>query len=214
MAVGDARRRQARHRRPADRAQHHQQQRNDGARQRHRARATTPGPSAASTCSPARRKLPEQIARQLPAVKWFAAAGHINGGVSGTLRAEARDDEAAENLRDVVRGFLALAPHAGAERSANRARSSQSLQLTGTGKTVALSFTVPAEIPRHDAEGRRSAAIRAAARLQPDSRQRSRRPSASRQPPALDRPGPSLLLRVARCPRYSPWLTSSSSTAR
>ena len=46
---------------------------------------------------------------QLPPVKWFAAAGHVDGGVSGNLRAEARDDQAAENLRDVVRGFLALA---------------------------------------------------------------------------------------------------------
>jgi hypothetical protein len=92
-----------------------------------------------------RAKLPEQVTRQLPAVKWFAAAGHVDGGVSGTLRAEARDDQAAENLRDVVRGFLALA-RMQAQADPRTAAMVESLQLTGSGKTVALSFTVPAEI--------------------------------------------------------------------
>ena len=44
----------------------------------------------------AHANLPDQIARQIPPVKWFAAAGHINGGVSGMVRLEANDDEAAE----------------------------------------------------------------------------------------------------------------------
>jgi hypothetical protein len=90
-------------------------------------------------------RLPEQIARQIPAVKWFAAAGHVNGGLSGSLRAEARDDQAAENLRDVVRGFLALARMQG-QSDPRTSGLVDSLQLTGTGKTVALSFTVPAEV--------------------------------------------------------------------
>jgi hypothetical protein len=90
-------------------------------------------------------KLPDQIARQIPAVKWFAAAGHVNGGVSGTLRAEARDDEAAENLRDVVRGFLALA-RMQAQADPRTTALVESLQLSGNGKTVALSFTVPSEV--------------------------------------------------------------------
>ena len=42
------------------------------------------------------------------AIKTFAVMTHIDGGVSGTLRAEARDDQSAENLRQVVQGFLAL----------------------------------------------------------------------------------------------------------
>ena len=53
--------------------------------------------------------LPANVLSQIPAITWFAVSGHINGGLRGTLRAEARDDEAANNLRDVVRGFLALA---------------------------------------------------------------------------------------------------------
>jgi hypothetical protein len=90
-------------------------------------------------------QLPEQVRRQVSAVKWFAAAGRVDGGVSGSLRAEARDDQAAENLRDVVRGFLALA-RMQAAADPRTAALVESLQLTGTGKTVALSFTVPSEV--------------------------------------------------------------------
>lgn len=92
-----------------------------------------------------RERLPEQINNQLSAVKWFAATGHVNGGVSGTFRAEARDDAAAENLRDVFRGLLALAKLQGGS-DPRAAAVVQSLQLGGTGKTVMLSFTVPAEV--------------------------------------------------------------------
>jgi hypothetical protein len=89
--------------------------------------------------------LPEQVSSRLPQLKWFAAAGHVNGGLSGSLRAEARDDQSAENLRDVVRGFLGLA-RMQAQADPRTAALIESLQLTGTGKTVALSFTVPAEV--------------------------------------------------------------------
>ena len=90
-------------------------------------------------------RLPEQIARQIPPVKWFAAAGHINGGVSALLRAEANDDQAAENLRDVVRGFLALG-RLQSQADPRVAAIANSMQLEGTGTTVQLSFAVPAEI--------------------------------------------------------------------
>jgi len=89
--------------------------------------------------------LPQEVAARLPAITWLAVSGHINGGFRGTVRAEARDDEAANNLRDVVRGFLAL----GKMQSGGRpeiAAMMQSPELGGTGKTVALSFSVPAEI--------------------------------------------------------------------
>jgi hypothetical protein len=92
-----------------------------------------------------RERLPEQVSNQLSSVKWFAATGHINGGLSGTLRAEARDEQAADNLRDVVRGLLALAKLQGGS-DPRAAAMVNSLQLTGTGKTVVLSFAVPAEV--------------------------------------------------------------------
>jgi hypothetical protein len=85
------------------------------------------------------------VTSRLPPVKWLAAAGHIDGGLSGSLRAEARDDQSAENLRDVVRGFLALA-RMQAQSDPRTSSLVESMQLTGSGKTVALSFRVPAEI--------------------------------------------------------------------
>ena len=85
--------------------------------------------------------LPEPLAQHLPAVKWFSASSHVGAGISGLLRAEARDDEAAKNLRDVLQGFMAMAKlHAG--QKPELAPMVQSLQVSGTGTTVALSFEV------------------------------------------------------------------------
>lgn len=92
-----------------------------------------------------RARLPDSVTSRLPAITLFAVSGHINGGLRATVRAEARDDEAANNLRDVVRGFMGLAKmQAGSNPSAQLMM--QSLELGGTGKTVALSFMVPAEV--------------------------------------------------------------------
>jgi hypothetical protein len=89
--------------------------------------------------------LPPQIAAQIPSVKTFSASSRIDGGLSGILRAEARDDESAKNLRDVVQGFLALAKmQAGTKPEFDGLL--RSVQLSGTGKTVAISFEVPNEL--------------------------------------------------------------------
>ncbi len=91
------------------------------------------------------QNLPPQAASQLNLVKWFAAAGHINGGVSGSLRAEARDEQAAQELRKGIDGLMALARLAGgADPKAGAMLNS--LQLSGSGKSIVLSFTVPAEL--------------------------------------------------------------------
>ncbi|HEY8551136.1 MAG TPA: hypothetical protein VIL35_14360 [Vicinamibacterales bacterium] len=92
-----------------------------------------------------RAHLPEQLASQIPAVKWFAASSSINGGLSGMLRAEARDPESAKNLRDVIQGFMALA-RLQAGNKPELAPLLQSMQLSGTGNTVALSFEVPSTL--------------------------------------------------------------------
>jgi hypothetical protein len=92
----------------------------------------------------AQAKLPVEVASRLPAITWFAASGHVNGGINGRLRAEARDEESANNLRDVLRGFMAL----GRMQAGNNPQIQtmmQSLDLGGTGKTVSLSFSIPAE---------------------------------------------------------------------
>ena len=92
-----------------------------------------------------RAKLPEGVLSQIPAVKLFSASGHINGGLSAVIRAETRDDQAAQNLRDVVQGFLALAKLQSNQQPELHALVN-SLQLSGTGKTVALSFQVPPQM--------------------------------------------------------------------
>jgi hypothetical protein len=90
-------------------------------------------------------RLPEQVTNQLPPVNWFAAAGQINGGVSGLVRVEASDDEAAELLRRQVNGALAFGEMM--SRSEPRAAAAlRSLNVTGTGRIVQLSFQLPAEL--------------------------------------------------------------------
>jgi hypothetical protein len=90
-------------------------------------------------------RLPEGVAQQIPAVRWFAASGQVNGGLTGVVRAETRDEQAGQNLREVVQGFLALARmQAGSKPEMQMLVNS--LQLSGSGKTVALSFSVPADV--------------------------------------------------------------------
>jgi hypothetical protein len=80
---------------------------------------------------------------ELPPITWFSGSGHVNDGVDGVVRAEASSDDAAKNLRDVVQGFVALANLQAGSRPELKALV-ESLQLSGTGRTVALSFSVPA----------------------------------------------------------------------
>jgi hypothetical protein len=93
----------------------------------------------------ARAKLPDIVANQLPPITWFSIRGRIDGGLQALLSAEARDDESANNLRDVVRGFLALAKLQTSSKPEFQ-RFVQSLELSGTGHTVALSLDVPSQV--------------------------------------------------------------------
>jgi hypothetical protein len=90
-------------------------------------------------------QLPADMASRLPAITWVSASVDVNGGVRGVLRAEARDETSATNLRDVMRGFLALAKMQTSSQPALQA-ALQSLELTGAGTTVALAFDLPAEL--------------------------------------------------------------------
>jgi hypothetical protein len=91
------------------------------------------------------RPLPADVATQLPAISWFSAKGFIDSGVQGQLRVEARDEESARNLQDVVRGFVALA-RLQVQQQAELAQVLDSLMLSGEGKTVSLSFSLPSEL--------------------------------------------------------------------
>jgi len=89
--------------------------------------------------------IPEEIASHLPPVDIVAASVHVNGGLRGTLRADARDEKAAEQLRDVVKGALA-AGHLMTGQNPKLELMLNSLQISGTGKSVGVSFTLPAEL--------------------------------------------------------------------
>lgn len=90
-------------------------------------------------------ELPGQVLQQLPEVKWFAASGHLNGGLSATFRAEGKDEEAGKNMREVVQGVLALA-RLQMESKPELKPLLNTLQVEGTGSGVALHVTLPAEM--------------------------------------------------------------------
>jgi hypothetical protein len=90
-------------------------------------------------------KLPAEVQNYMPAISWFSAATHVNGGVSGTLKAEAKDEASAQNMRDVIQGVLAVAKMQSGNNPAVKAMA-DSLILSGEGKTVAVAFTVPSEL--------------------------------------------------------------------
>lgn len=88
--------------------------------------------------------VPQNIVGQLPPINLFAVSGHINGGIRATVRAETSDAAAAQNLRQVVQGFVALG-RMQAGSNAPLAAVINSVELAGEGTTVALSFTIPAD---------------------------------------------------------------------
>jgi hypothetical protein len=69
--------------------------------------------------------------------------GQIDDGISGTVKAQARDAQAARALSDVVRGFIALGKlQTGTWPELQTVL--QSLQLQSDDHTVTLSFVLPA----------------------------------------------------------------------
>lgn len=87
-------------------------------------------------------RLPENLLRNLPPITYFAASAQLDGGVSAKLRVETRDAQAAQNLRDLIRGVIALGRlRAGAWPELQAVL--QSLQLQADDKTVVLSFVLP-----------------------------------------------------------------------
>jgi hypothetical protein len=86
-------------------------------------------------------KLPAEVENRIPAITWFSASGRVNGGMHAMVKVDATDDQAAENLRDIVRGFVALAKMQAGDKT-EAAALLPSVELGGTGKTVSVSFAV------------------------------------------------------------------------
>jgi len=90
-------------------------------------------------------RLPAEVANQLPPINWFSARGFVNSGVDGQLRVETRDEVSAKNLQDVVRGFMALGRLQSGQHP-EVAAFLDTVQLSGDGKTVSLSFSLRPEM--------------------------------------------------------------------
>ena len=90
--------------------------------------------------------IPDELKSKIPAINWFSAKGLINGGIEGLLRVEARDEVAAQDLRQVIQGFVALGRMQVGPEHPEISDFIASLQLTGQGKTVSLGFAVPSEM--------------------------------------------------------------------
>lgn len=89
--------------------------------------------------------MPAEVADRIPALTWFTASGHVNGGMQAVVKAEAKDEQAAENLRDIIRGFTALAKmQAGSNPQYQKLM--PDIQLSGDGKIVAVSFAVTTDM--------------------------------------------------------------------
>ncbi len=89
--------------------------------------------------------IPAEVQKHIPAVQYFVLSVNLNGGVNGLLRAEARDEKAGEELRTVVNGALAAGRLVSGQDKRIEAMLN-ALQVSGTGKTAAVSFTIPPEI--------------------------------------------------------------------
>jgi hypothetical protein len=90
-----------------------------------------------------RAPFPTEVLKQLPSISWFAAGGKVDSSFSAVLHAETRDEQAAQDLREVIRGFVALI-RIQAGQQPEFAEVLNSVQLSGEGKTVSLGFSVPA----------------------------------------------------------------------
>jgi hypothetical protein len=89
--------------------------------------------------------LPQDVASKMPAITWFAASGNVDGGVSGTVKVVARDQEAADNLRQVAMGFMALA-RMQVDSKPELKGLLNTIQLGGQDTDVTMSFSLPSDI--------------------------------------------------------------------
>jgi hypothetical protein len=89
--------------------------------------------------------LSPEITNRLPALDWLALSAQIDRGVRGELRAEAKDQQSADQLRAVVNGAVAAAKMMSGQ-DPKVVNFLDSLQATGSGTQVEVGFTVPPEV--------------------------------------------------------------------
>ena len=89
--------------------------------------------------------VPSALRQQVPPLRMVSAKAHINGGVKATVRAETADQAAADQVRDVLRGFITLIRMQGSAKPELQS-TLKTLELGGTGSTVQLSFAMTPEV--------------------------------------------------------------------
>ncbi len=85
--------------------------------------------------------LPTEVTERMPPITWFTASGRVNGGLQAIVKAEAKDEQGAANLRDIIRGFVALAKMQTDSKPGLKTMVPD-FQLSGEGNEVAISFAV------------------------------------------------------------------------
>jgi hypothetical protein len=126
--------------------------------------------------------IPVEVKDRIPAISWLSFKGAVNGGIDGLISAEARDDVAAQDLRQVIQGIVALGRMQAGPNHPEISDFINSLQLTGQGRTVSLGFSIPSAMI--DVLG----ALRAGRRpgqVQPSPEAPERREPLPPAPPAL-----------------------------
>ena len=91
-----------------------------------------------------RGPLPPALVEHLPAITWFAAGGQADSGISGTLYAEAKDEQSAKDLREVIQGVVALV-RLQAGQHPEYQELVNSIELTGDGTSISVGFSISAE---------------------------------------------------------------------
>jgi hypothetical protein len=94
-----------------------------------------------------RMRLPSGVTSQVPPIGLVSVKADINGGVKATIRAEAGDRASADQLRDVVRGFISLARLQGGGRQ-DVGNMLKTIEVSGSDTTVRLSFAISPETLR------------------------------------------------------------------
>lgn len=89
--------------------------------------------------------VPDAVKGQLSNVQWFALSAGVDRALTCRLRAEAKDAQSGENMRAVVNGAIAVAKMM-ASKDARFDGMFNTLQASGTGSELEMSFTVPAEL--------------------------------------------------------------------
>jgi hypothetical protein len=84
-------------------------------------------------------QIPDQVRSQVESIEWLSISADIDRDVRGLIRAEARDEESGQQLRTVLSGAIAAAKMFG-EQDARLATALNSVQTTGAGRNVELSF--------------------------------------------------------------------------